>query len=67
METNGQRPSSILVALGILALLGLGIYWFCVFLIDKLNSVNSDLGKAIVAAGAASADGDTLRAIRPAE
>ncbi|MDZ7616964.1 MAG: hypothetical protein U1E05_08170 [Patescibacteria group bacterium] len=38
-----------MVALGVVALLGLGVYFFIAAVIDKLNALNSDLGKAIVA------------------
>jgi hypothetical protein len=46
-----QQPVNIFVSLLIVGLLGLGLYWLITSLIDKLNSVDSDLGKALVTGG----------------
>ena len=48
METK-QHPLALPVSLVVVAVLGLGVYWFISALIEKLNAVNSDLGKAIIA------------------
>jgi len=46
----GSRPQyGLLVSLGVVALLGVGLYFFFASLLDKLNSVNSDLSKTIIA------------------
>lgn len=46
-----QQPVSIFVSLLVVGLLGLGIYWLTSALFDKLGSIDSDLGKAIVTGG----------------
>ncbi|MGK7943441.1 MAG: hypothetical protein AB4058_03130 [Microcystaceae cyanobacterium] len=46
-----QQPLSLLIALLVVIILGWGIYWIITALIDKLNSVNSDLGKAFITGG----------------
>jgi hypothetical protein len=47
-----QQPVSIFISLLAVGLLGLGVYWLVTALFDKLNSVDSDLGKAVVTGGA---------------
>ena len=47
-----QQPVSIFISLLVVGLLGLGVYWLITALFDKLNSVDSDLGKALVTGGA---------------
>jgi hypothetical protein len=50
--SDKQQPVNIFVSLLTVGLLGLGVYWLITSLIDKLNSVDSDLGKALVTGGA---------------
>jgi hypothetical protein len=45
---DSKPQYGLVVSLAIVALLGLGVYYFIAAVIDKLNAVNSDLGKAIV-------------------
>ena len=46
-----QQSVSLPVSLLVVGLCGLGIYWIITAFIDKLNSVDSDLGKALVTGG----------------
>lgn len=50
---NSKPQYSLVIALAVVGLLGLGVYYFLVAVIDKLNAVNSDLGKAVVAGAVA--------------
>ena len=52
MESGTERKYSLFVSLVVVTLLFAGLYWLSILIIDKLNSVNSDLGKAIVTAAA---------------
>ena len=52
MDEIKQQLKALVVPLLLIALLGFGSYWFIAALIDKLNSVNSDIGKAIIAGAA---------------
>lgn len=47
MDTKPQY--GLVVSLIIVALLGVGLYFFISAILDKLNALNSDLGKAIIA------------------
>ncbi|MBD2665728.1 hypothetical protein [Richelia sinica] len=51
MNHSQQKPVSLFVSLVTVILLGMGLYWFISALIDKLNSIDSDLGKAIITGG----------------
>lgn len=46
-----QQSVNMFVSLLVVGLLGLGVYWLITAIIDKLNSVDSDLGKALVTGG----------------
>jgi hypothetical protein len=47
-----QQPVNVFISLLVVGLLGLGVYWLITALFDKLNSVDSDIGKALVTGGA---------------
>ncbi|MBJ7297130.1 MAG: hypothetical protein JHC73_12620 [Dolichospermum sp.] len=51
MNHSQQKPVNLFVSLVTVILLGIGLYYFISALIDKLNSINSDLGKAIITGG----------------
>jgi hypothetical protein len=54
---DNKPQYSLVVALAVVALLGFGVYYSVVAVIDKLNTVNSDLGKALVTGAVAFAVG----------
>ena len=45
-----QQIGSVLIGLGTVAALGFGFYWLVAALIDKLNSIDSDVSKALISA-----------------